>query len=859
MSCAVDGSGRLITSGGAVVITGAGPQAIWQGFTTSTTQMVTWWPPIYGTPDTYNVYMAVGMGAFSQVRTNIVPEYLYGPSTTYMPFYVATGLSPATTYRFYATAVTAGQESNPSPILTITTLATMTGAGPTQPTAPTAWTPAAYSLPSGGTTWTATLTSDSGTTGTAGTGTLNATNCSFQYALANCSYGDTIVLTAGATYINSGGAYSVPAALQTRNGAGSPTNCLYVISSNNSSLPAFPTQPYAIQSTVLSGIPSATDTSATLSAGNWAGRTGVYPTLFVSSAAVAGYQLREAKYTTGSPTIQWTVGLESAASNATAMTWVLTGITPSDLPNMPTIQTAPPAAGGTALKFNSSGANASSYIRFVGIYLAPQPSYTGGSLFALTFSQYGTGVALSQYITFDRCIGGNDSALYGSTFSFMTHGFDMSGNYINFDSCYVYGIYQSGQDSTGIISFGGGPCTINNCYLQAASECVIWGGGPIDRNQIMHDLVISNCVSTKLDQWNTNEISHQVKNHFEMKCCQRYAAFGNTLIGGCQGAGQNGEAFGTGVVDQNAGGDAAITNTNPWNVTTDVDIYNNFVLGCGVPWGCYIEFYGAGNYVARQRMRNNLFWMSPTIDVNNGKPKAIGFNIYQSIVDLIIDHNTIIYNPTNFNENIYMPSTQQVAVSGAFSGGISDGGGVNPGTVLTVTAGSSLQPGSYIIQGAAAGTYIVKQLSGTPLGAGTYQVSPSQFVTAGTNNLYGSLFPFAAFALDRVQVTNNILDGVHVLIGQPPTDAGGVYPDATHTLAQVIAIAFQQSIFTNNVSIFDSYGGTASNYYCNGYANLNLGSFVNNTTPPTALNAWNIVSGTYFTASTTGGPLGAIF
>lgn len=93
--------------------------------------------------------------------------------------------------------------------------------GGTAPALPTSYVTRTYSLPVGGTTWTATSSGSS-----AGTGTNNATGCGHLYAFANCVAGDVIVLTKTVIYTP----------VQLRNLAGS--TYVYVISDTMASLPA---------------------------------------------------------------------------------------------------------------------------------------------------------------------------------------------------------------------------------------------------------------------------------------------------------------------------------------------------------------------------------------------------------------------------------------------------------------------------------------------------------------------------------------------------------------------------------------------------------------------------------------------
>lgn len=114
----------------------------------------------------------------------------------YVPWGTVTGLATNTTYEFqYAGEDEDGNVNSAwSATFTGSTLANE----PDLPEGPRSLIYTKYSAPVGGTLWTATNTANKNA---AGTGTLNATGCGFQYALDNCTRGDIIQLTAGATYV----------------------------------------------------------------------------------------------------------------------------------------------------------------------------------------------------------------------------------------------------------------------------------------------------------------------------------------------------------------------------------------------------------------------------------------------------------------------------------------------------------------------------------------------------------------------------------------------------------------------------------------------------------------------------------
>ena len=114
----------------------------------------------------------------------------------YVPWAVVSGLATNTAYEFQY----AGEDEDGN--LNTAWSSTFTGSTvanePDLPEAPRSIIYTKYSPPVGGQLWTATNTANKNA---AGTGTLSATGCGFQYALDNVRRGDIIELTAGATYV----------------------------------------------------------------------------------------------------------------------------------------------------------------------------------------------------------------------------------------------------------------------------------------------------------------------------------------------------------------------------------------------------------------------------------------------------------------------------------------------------------------------------------------------------------------------------------------------------------------------------------------------------------------------------------
>ena len=74
-------------------------------------------------------------------------------------------------------------------------------------------------------------------------------------------------------------------------------------------------------------------------------------------------------------------------------------------------------------------------------------------------------------------------------------------------------------------------------------------------------------------------------------------------------------------------------------------------------------------------------------------------------------------------------------------------------------------------------------------------------------------------------------------------------------------LLFNANLLVNDTHTATSYTSVlgGSTYTNVGYAGCGFATFTNGLSPPAKPSDWNIITGPYATASTTGGPLGAIF
>lgn len=835
----------------AVVASVDPPSRMGPGSVQSSRVVTTWWPAHSAVADSYNLYRSdMPNGAGVPYQTGLVGRIWYDNGSVYQYWAVDTAVIQGATYSYYVTGVISGVESvaGPSVSITVPNGQVSVASPPTPPAAvadPSTWI-VPFALPTGGTTWTATNTNDnSGTTaGVPGTGTKNATNCSFQYALSNALPGDIIVLTAGATYRStaslavSGGAYVAWVMGAQIAGPG----WVYIISSETpeyktgGKLIARVDSPYDKDLTplTLTATVAASGTSATLTSA-WTGRTGRFYTMFFGLDGLQTVQFITVTYTNGSTAMTWLTPLPDGAASSIAVASI-EGILPSDRSNgsMAILQFAPavPGGNGNCIGYNAANKN----IRWVGLSIEPLPMgdpsmpLSGGQIYAstecftypLSSINYTTDWSVNaapplDHIYYDRMKMGSDLEQPWSQVGTLARVTLLNCNHTYISQCCADGVWSPNgptDNNTIAPAGGGGPCCIRNSILEACSECLIQGGLWAAEANLCHDITLEGCQLVKNTTWlsKTWDSSYplannsgilgspgcKIKNHFEFKQGNRARVHGNLNVicymsSGGSGS-QRGRSFVWTPVDQTSGfwqvGNtyyASAFGTQPWNAVKDVDLYNNRIYCVGeAMYSVGLSSYGnPGCCLARVHFHNNMIFINPPIDkIQPSTTEGIAFPFLGSVVDLRYDHNTIIYNYASPN----------------FSGG------------------------------------------GNP--TASYQACVSLFTAAGGSSVDAPP--------DRVLFCDNICDNGGNFVGRDGMGATG----------PSVLTGFTNSLFTNNIIFRDSrtYTGNfyVSDYTGAGFATL-PGTLSGVYRPPVPANQWNIASGTYLTAATDGTAIGAHF
>lgn len=153
-------------------------------------------------------------------------------------------------------------------------------------------------------------------------------------------------------------------------------------------------------------------------------------------------------------------------------------------------------------------------------------------------------------------------------------GIDFRGSLGLIDYCRVDDIFQPAQDTQAIYSqemLPGGRLFIGNCFLRAAGETVMFGGGdPSNEAGIPRDVTMNDCILTKKPEWvafiTATKQAQQIKCALELKNVIGFRSSGCTFEYAGVSEGQGGYLFV--FTPRNQG------NTAPFSTVQDVVIEN---------------------------------------------------------------------------------------------------------------------------------------------------------------------------------------------------------------------------------------------------------------------------------------------
>lgn len=196
-------------------------------------------------------------------------------------------------------------------------------------------------------------------------------------------------------------------------------------------------------------------------------------------------------------------------------------------------------------------------------------------------------------------------------------------------------IKAEGQDSQAICGWNGpGPFLIENNYLEAAAENVLFGGAdPAIRDLVPSDITIRRNYMTKPLTWRGSRWT--VKNLLELKNARRVLVEANIFENNWVAA-QTGYALLFKPVNQDG--------KAPWSDVSDITVQYNIVRHVSSAINILgTDYEHASAHMRGLQIRNNLFY-----DVDGAKWGGDGrfILIGGGPADIVIDHNTVIQSGT---------------------------------------------------------------------------------------------------------------------------------------------------------------------------------------------------------------------
>ncbi|MBD0326053.1 MAG: hypothetical protein ICV68_06470, partial [Pyrinomonadaceae bacterium] len=306
-------------------------------------------------------------------------------------------------------------------------------------------------------------------------------------------------------------------------------------------------------------------------------------------------------------------------------------ITPSHSALLPKLLS--PGQGQPALR-TTAGAH---HFRFIGIEFSSVSA--DSQLYELiTLGDYGTNQdTLSEvphHLTFDRCF------IHAFPAQSLKRGIELNSAHTEIINSHLSGFKVIGQEAQAILGWNGpGPFRIENNYLEAAGENVMFGGADPSIPQLVpSDISVRRNHLTKPLAWREGDAAYggvhwTVKNLFELKNARRVVMEGNILEHSWADA-QAGFAI---VLSPLSQGGAA-----PWSVVEDVEIRNNIIRHAAS--AIQTKYYHTS--LKRVKIINNLFE-----DINGDKwawqgASAGHFLQGDGVEGLEVSHNTILHTGT---------------------------------------------------------------------------------------------------------------------------------------------------------------------------------------------------------------------
>jgi hypothetical protein len=225
--------------------------------------------------------------------------------------------------------------------------------------------------------------------------------------------------------------------------------------------------------------------------------------------------------------------------------------------------------------------------------------------------------------------------VHGDPVAGQKRGIALNSGYTEIINSYIADIKAAAVDSQAICGWNGsGPYLIDNDYLEASGENVMFGGAdPTVWNLVPSDITLRHSTLSKPVAWMGTTWS--VKNLLELKNARRVLIEGNVLENVWQ-AGQAG--FAVQITPRNQGGKA------PWSTVEDVSFRFNIVrhAGSGINVSGWDDLQASGQ-AQRIQIANNVVY---DIDARRWGGTGIFVQLGNSPASITIEHNTVVHSGT---------------------------------------------------------------------------------------------------------------------------------------------------------------------------------------------------------------------
>lgn len=239
---------------------------------------------------------------------------------------------------------------------------------------------------------------------------------------------------------------------------------------------------------------------------------------------------------------------------------------------------------------------------------------------------------VASHFLIDRCY------IHGTTNGKMSRAIALNSAETTISNSYISEIHNVGSEAQAICGWNGpGPFTIENNYLEASTQNLMFGGAdPHIPNLVPQDILIRRNYFFKPVSWYTNTPRWLVKNIFELKNARQVHVSENILENNWAD-GQNGFAILFTVRNQDG--------TAPWSTVENVTFTGNVLRN--TPRA--VNLLGQDDTYTSQNQKNiaftnNLFESIGSVGTSDGKCFQIT-NVPQGspgIENLLLDHNTCV-------------------------------------------------------------------------------------------------------------------------------------------------------------------------------------------------------------------------